>query len=144
MDLPDNMFGFAIIPKTALRPNQQPYFANVSFALSPLSYTIFYIEQGFSVSEQWIPLGKRFSIWYVVFSISQNSLIESRIGVESANNPGVITWLASQWGYGKTEYLSGVFFDFEQNTRPVYYIGNYASNVVYVDFVVFGIVEAII
>jgi hypothetical protein len=144
IDLPDNLFGFAIIPKTALRPNQSTYFATLSFQLPPLSYYIFYIEQGFSVSEEWIPAGKRFSIWYANFSISQNSLIESRIGVESQSNQGNITWLARKWGYGDTDYLAGVFFDFEALTRPIYYIANYSNDTVYVDFTVFGVVEVII
>jgi len=144
IDLPDNMFGFALIPRTALRPNQQPYFASATFELEAYSYEEFRIEAGFAKYQPWVPLGQRFSIWYVIFSISQNSLIETAIGVESSQNPGDITWLALQWGYGKTEYLSGVFFDFEQGTRPVYYIGNYSPNKVYVDFTVFGVVEVII
>jgi len=144
IDLPDNVFGFALIPRTALRPNQQPYFATTTFILPAQSGATFYIEDGFSVGQEWIPLGQRFSIWYAVFTISQNSLIRTAIGVESSENPGVITWLASQWGYGKAEYLSGVFFDFEQGTRPIYYIANYSSSDVYVDFTVFGVVEVII
>ena len=143
-DLPDNMFGFALIPKTALRPNQQPYFATVMFQLAPTSATTFLIEQGFSYGEPWIPLGKRFSIWYAIFTIDQNSLIQTAIGVESQQNQGQITWLATQYGYGKAEYLSGVFFDFEANTRPVYYIANFSDSVVYVNFTVFGVVEVII
>jgi hypothetical protein len=144
MDLPDNMFGFAIIPRTALRPNQSPYFASISFTLPANSATTFYIEDGFSVGEEWIPLGKRFSIWYSVFTINQNSLIRAAIGVESSSNPGNITWLALRWGYGVAEFLSGVFFDFEAGTRPVYYIANYSSSNVIVDFTVFGVVEVII
>ena len=144
IDLPDNMFGFALIPRTSLRPTQQPYFATTSFTLPAQTATAFYIEDGFSIGQEWIPLGQRFSIWYAVFTISQNSLIRTAIGVESSENPDEITWLALQWGYGKTEYLSGVFFDFEQETRPIYYIANYSSNDVYVDFTVFGVVEVII
>jgi len=144
MDLPDNMFGFAVIPRTALRPNQQPYFATDSILVGPKSYYTFLIEDGFAIGEPWVPLGKRFSIWYCAFTIPQNSLIRTAIGVQTAENPGEVTWLALQWGYGRTEYLSGIFFDFEQNTRPVYYVANYSDNAVVVDFFVFGVVEVII
>jgi hypothetical protein len=144
IDLPDNMFGFAIIPRTALRPNQQPYFAATSFTIPALSAVVFHIEDGFSVDQAWIPTGQRFSIWYASFTINQNSLIRCLIGVESSTNPGVYTWLASKWGYGACEFLSGVFFDFESGTRPKYYIANYSNSSVDVDFTVFGVVEVII
>jgi len=49
IDLPDNMFGFAIIPKTALRPNQQPYFAAATIILPAYSTITFRIGAGFCI-----------------------------------------------------------------------------------------------
>lgn len=143
-DLPDWQYGFALIPRTALRPSQQPYWAVAGFELDPYSYTTFMIEKGFDYYNEWIPTGKRFSIWWLKFSTDQNSLIETRVYVESSNNPGSLTVLAGQWGYGQTEYLSGIFFDFESGTRPIYYIANYSDSKITVDFVVFGVTEVII
>ena len=144
IDLPDNSFGFALIPRTALRPTQSPYFATVLLTLGPYSSITFLVESGFTRDEPWVPAGHRFSIWYVIFSISQNSLIETAIGAQFQEDEGRIMWLATQLGYGKTEYLSGVFFDFEQFTRPVYHITNFSPNDIYVDFTVFGITEAVV
>lgn len=144
MDLPDWQYGFALIPRTALKPTQSAYFAITSFDLPPKSYYTFYIGQGFSIDNKWIPAGQKFSIWWAKFSISQNSLIRAGVGVESSDNPGYITLLALAFGYGQVEFLSGIFFDFEAGTRPVYYIANYSDNTVTVDFVVFGVTEMII
>jgi len=144
MDLPDWQFGFALIPRTALRPHQEPYFAAFSATINPNSGAIFVIGKGFSVDEEWVPPGKRFSIWNAFFSIDNNSLIETRIGVEFAANPGSITWLAGKFGYGYAEYYSGIFFDYNPNSRPVYYIWNFNDVAVTLDFTIFGVVEVIV
>lgn len=143
-DLPDWQYGFALIPRTALRPNQQPYFATTTFLLPALTYTEFTIEKGFDQQHEYVTAGQRFSIWWVNFSIDQNSLIETWIGVEGPAIPIGAYRLAQAWGYGKTEYLAGIFFDFEANTRPYYGIANYSDSDVYVDFVVYGVVEVIV
>ena len=144
IDLPDNVFGFAIIPRTALRPNQQPYWGVVYLEVPPETWYAYYIGAGFSETEEWIPLGRRFSIWYAVFTATQNSLIKTAIGVESQENPGYVTILTVQFGYGKTEYPAGVFFEFEPGTRPWYYVFNYSSNTIGVYATVFGVTEVII
>jgi len=143
-DLPDWVFGYALLPRTALRPNQSPYYATTSFTLSPEGEATFWIEAGYAIDEPWVPSGRRFSIWYACFSIDQNSLIRTIIGVTDEEAWPVVTPLATKHGYGHTEYLSGILFDFEPGTRPIYYIKNYSDATVIVDFTVFGIEEVII
>jgi len=144
MDLPDWQFGFALIPRTALRPTQSPYWATTYVTVPANSYRLFTIGKGFSIDKEWIESGERFSIWYVIFSIDQNSLIEAGVGVEEKENPGTVNLLALRYGYGKEEIPAGIFFDFEANTRPVYYIANYSSVDVTCDFIVFGVIEKIV
>ena len=144
MDLPDWSYGFALIPRTALRPTQEPYFAFAQITVPAYSYVQFYIGEGFTIDEEWVPVGQRFSIWYACFSVNTNCLIETKIGVEQASNPGTVTILAGKWGFGEAEYLSGVFFDFEQNTRPIYYCANYSEGDITLYVTIFGVVEKIV
>jgi len=143
-DLPDWVFGYALLPRTALRPNQSPYFATTSLTITALSSVEFTIEAGYAKNLEWIPAGRRFSIWFACFTIDQNSLIRTQIGVEEKTAPGVITALAKKFGYGQAEYLSGVLFDFEPDTRPVYTVANYSGVDVTLDFTVFGIEEVML
>ena len=144
IDLPDFQYGFSIIPRTALKPNQSSYFATTSFQVPPNSSALIKIGLGFSISEEWIPIGKKFSIWYVSFTANDNCLLETGIAVEMKNNPGQYTFLALKHGYGIAEYLSGIFFDFEQETRPVYYVYNFSNKTITVFLTVFGVTEVII
>lgn len=144
IDLPDWQYGFSIIPKTALKPNQSSYFATTLFQLPPKSSVIVKIGLGFTINEEWIPFGKKFSIWYVSFTADENCLIDTGIAVESQENPGQYTFLALKHGYGNAEYLSGVFFDFEQMTRPVYYVYNHSDNTITIFLTIFGVVEVIV
>ncbi|MEM2526050.1 MAG: hypothetical protein QXI49_07670 [Candidatus Methanomethylicaceae archaeon] len=47
--MPDFQFGFSIIPRTALKPNQSAYFATTSFQVPPNSSALIKIGLGFSI-----------------------------------------------------------------------------------------------
>jgi len=143
-DMPDWYSGFALIPKTSLRPSQIPYFATVSVTVPGKSTVSFYIADGYAPDLAYVPLGSRFSIWHICFSSVQNSLAFTEIMVEKKDEPGVYTALATQYGYGKTEYPAGIYFDFDTDTRPIYRVTNYAGNTITVAMTIFGVEERMV
>jgi len=143
-DLPDWIFGYALLPRTALRPNQEPYFMTTIIEVSAKEFVAFVIGAGYSPLYKWVPEGRRFSIWYLSYTANQNSLIEVGIKVEKKEEPGVYTGVATKFGYGEIEFLSGILCDFEYNTRPVYYIENYSDVKIRVALTLFGIEEVVL
>jgi len=143
LDLPDWTLSAAIIPRTALRPTQSPYFACAIETFAPWESKRLVIEKGYSVEYEWIPSGKRFSIWYVLVSSLPNATIGLVIEVEEKAAPGTYTALAARKGYGDVEFLSGIFFDFEANTRPVYRIFNWHDESREIVLTIFGVEESI-
>lgn len=144
MDLPDWQFGFAIIPRTVLRPNQSVYWASTSVIVPPQSSVITTIGQGYTIGDPWIPEGQTFSIWYVIFSANQNSLMLTAILLEGSGSPGQYTVMGWRYGYGEAEYPAGIFYEFWPGSRPVYYVYNFADNEITVAITIFGVVEKII
>jgi len=144
LDFPDWSYGTAIVPRTALRPNQIPYFATIQVIVPARTANIFYIGKGYTDELEWIPENKRFSIWYVIFTIDQNSLIDTAVGAEKKAEPGTMFWVAARHGYGHAEYPAGIYFEYDPDTRPVYYIANYSYRSVVMDLTVFGIEEVIV
>jgi len=143
VDLPDWAFGVGVIPRHALRPTQSPYFAVITPIVEANSHARFYVEDGYAKEKPWVPIGKRFSIWYVLCTTLPNAASALVIEVESQDNPGSYTALAGAKGYERIEFPGGVLFDFEANTRPIYHIYNFGNMNRQFVITIFGIEESV-
>jgi len=70
-------------------------------------------------------------------------MIEGRIGVERKEAEGEYEWMARRSGYGDVAFEGGMLFDYVSYTRPVYYVANYLDEKIYVNLVIFGIIERV-